>query len=450
MLSFKACLTLLWTWILTGCVMTGLSEVDADPSFNWDVLKRDWILMTPLLDLRSEPLTEPELKFFRKEEQEAYAERFKQEFYRLRKDIRVFGAGGAFEHMAKLDDLPALARRVFGKQPLAEADRARILAGSQDLRFIFFFAVTGESISRDVTYTFRSDQEMDTIAYVSRRKLTMRMALWDSKENRTVWIGTQRLAPESTSQVSVHNPSKRKEKRKTDKPKVYKYVWVGRPLSISASGEWRAHPERFPGVPGREPHLSGSFDDFALSLPIHPSEEKLIEYKWFTYHRPELRLGASALGSAPVVAAQLGSSSIIANRYRVGAAVILPSGAGGLRHDGVEYGIGGFGLGASLDLEWVPADDTRLLTGAMLGMYNFTISPEVDASADLSPAPSRSDFTTFIWPRVQLLFGERRGFQWGVGAMYRAFSGIEEPVLEQHRPSPWAVDLAVAYAFRGF
>jgi hypothetical protein len=34
--------------------------------------------------------------------------------------------------------------------------------------------------------------------------------------------------------------------------------------------------------------------------------------------------------------------------------------------------------------------------------------------------------------------------------MYRAFSGIEEPVLEQHRPSPWAVDLAVAYAFRGF
>src|SRR5690606_27470305 len=141
----------------------------------------------------------------------------------------------------------------------------------------------------------------DLKEYTATREFTAKLALWDSKENKTVWIATEVMSPTAKQTREVVNPSKYLVEPKGKKP-----YWRGATPHVSVDTELAQNRERFPSFPGREPTFSNTFDDFALALPIHPSEQKLIEYTHFTYHRPEAQLRTSALGTHTNVSLQLG------------------------------------------------------------------------------------------------------------------------------------------------
>ncbi len=430
-----------------GCLSTSLSDEWSDPNFSWDTLKRDQILMTPLLDLRAQDKPE----FYAKAKTVAYAEEFKQRFFKLRKDIRVFGAGGAFEYVAGLPNLGAIGRAAFARTPLGDADLKTLRSGNQDIRFLMVFAITEEKLDYDVSYTFRKDQRDDLIGYHSHRKIRVQMALWDAKENKTQWVGTKVAEAANDNHVAVFNPSKVRVKKKKD-GKEY-YVWEGQSLAISLDYERREHASRFPDFPGRTALFEGSFDDLALGFPIQPSEEKLIEYSYFTYHRPEVAAGLTALGSSPSGFLQFGSSSILNNRFRFGGFLTL-TGAPTIRYQDESFEVGGMALGLTADLEFAPAKDVRVLTGTYLGWALYTIKRTADlAEEERDPEARRageSDSAAAVWPRVRLLFGERTGFQWGPEVSYRWLNGIEAPLLLEHKPAPFAIEIFAALAVRGF
>ncbi len=439
---------------LSGCISTSVSHVDTEEGFDWNTLKRDQILMSPLLDLREEksaPNGETEtLRFFSDIERIAYPEKFKQVFVKHRKDIRVFGAGGAFEHMSKLKDLDAIAKDVIAKRPLSDDVRQRILEGSQDIRFIFFFAVTSERNIYDVRYNFRSDKRLDEIVYKATREFTAKLALWDSKTNKTVWIATENLNPSSSQTNEVSNPSKYLVSKKGKKP-----YWEGKTPVISLSVELSENRSSFPSFPEREPSFSKTFDDFALALPIHPSEQKLIEYEHFTYHRPEAQIRASTLGPHSNVSLQLGYSSVINYVWRFGAALNIPVSSPTVKREGRDFDLQMAAFGLTFDYETELTQRSRLLLGVMAGGASYTLNDPSDDDADdetLGQAKSKdiTDGLVFAWPRAYLLFGAKGGFQWGVGVAYRYFDGLEKPELRAFKPSPLSVDLGMSYAFRGF
>ena len=439
--------------LTTGCISTGVSNIETDEGFDWNTLKRDQILMSPLLDLRDRKIApagqNQSLEFFSSAERVSFPEKFKQEFVRLRKDIRVFGAGGAFEHMSALKDLDSIARDVMAKRALSDDVRSRVLAGSQDIRFVFFFAVTAERNYYGVDYTFRSDTRLDLKKYTSTREMTIKLALWDSKENKTVWIATEVISPSSSSTREVSNPTKYLVSPKGKKP-----YWEGTTPFVNLETEIAESRDQFPSFPGREPKFSDTFDDFALALPIHPSEQKLIEYSNFTYHRPEAQLRTSAFGPLTHVGLQLGTSSVINYVWRVGGAFVLPLTSPTVRHNGRDFDLQMTAFGLTFDYEQELTKKSRLLVGVMAGsaMYamNDPLDDDNDETLDQNESKDIVDGLGFAWPRIYLLFGEKGGFQWGVGAAYRYYDGLEKTELRAYKPLSISVDLGMSYAFRGF
>lgn len=439
--------------LLNGCISINKVEVDAVADFSWEDMKRHRILMTPLLDLR--PESEVSGKDYRFEDDKsclAYAEKFKQAFFKLRNDIRVYGEGGAFDHVSSLSNLRQIARTVLAKQPVPESDVKAIIEGSQEIRYVFFYAITEEKLKNDVSYHFRDDREMDDITYFSVRAFTLKMALWDFQENKTVWIGKQALTPSESNSVSVRNPNKRRveKKMKDGSKKVY---WQGSSLSVSLSGERNNNPGRFPGFPGRTKAIEGSFDDFTLSLPIKPDEVDMLESKYFVYHMPLAALNYSQIGEQGQWGLELGSSSIIQYRYRLGGALQLPLSDSRVAFEGETYRIAEGAGAISFDMEWRPTPKFRLLTGMLAGfsVFDIKLNKDEDSAADQGAAEKdKSDGTIFIWPRARLIFGNLAGFQWGTGVAYRYRYGIEEVILHEHKPSDWSAELFFGGAFRGF
>jgi hypothetical protein len=438
----------------SGCVLTRLTHVESAQGFDWDTLKRDEIVMTPLLDLRVAPKAPPgeeaRLAFVDAATASGYAEKFKQTFAGLRHDLRVFGAGGAFEHVETTTGLADVARHVLAKEPLAPEALAALRAGSQDIRFLWVFALTDEALS----YGYRSDSFSDRRYYLktysARRTMEVRMALFDLTENKTQWIGVDVLGPESTYTVRIRKPHVRDARGNvvTDVAVVDDVDFGG-----TLESEWRAHRPRFPALPGREPALSGSFDDFALSLPIAPSEAKLIEYTHFTYHRVAFSLLGAKLGERPHLHPALEATSLLYQRLRLGALIGLPAQDVELADaDGGTYRVASTVLATSADAELELAERLRLDAGASLGIETFAVRRRnaPDPGDDGVDVSNRSDTAVLASPRVQLWYGERTGVAIGVGAAYRWRRGVDEAVLRRNRPSPWAFELAVGGTYRGY
>lgn len=438
---------------ISGCLSVSPVEVEAADDFNWEAMKRHNILMTPLLDLRT-GVSEPgkDTRFEDQKTSVSYAEKFKQAFFKLRNDIRVFGEGGAFEHVSSLPNLTAIARSVIAKQPVSATDVKAISDGSQDIRFVFFYAITDEKLKYDVSYHFREDREYDEITYYSMRVFTLKMALWDVQQNRTVWIGKQVLTPTESNSSSVRNPSKtkREEKQKDGSKKIY---WKGYPLLISLANERATNPSRFPAFPGRTTALEGSFDDFTLSLPIKPDEVDMLESKYFVYHMPLAAMNFSQIGTSGQIGLELGSSSIIQYRYRLGGALLLPMSDSLVEYAGEKYRVSEGAVAMSFDMEWRPLPKLRLMTGLLAGfsVFDIKLDDQPDRAATVEEEEkSQSDGTVFLWPRTRLIFGSLAGFQWGTGFAYRYRYGLEEDVLKTNQPSVWSVELFLGGAFRGF
>ena len=90
----------------------------------------------------------------------------------------------------------------------------------------------------------------------------------------------------------------------------------------------------------------------------------------------------------------------------------------------------------------------------MIGSAMYAMNDPSDDDNDEALGQNDSkdivDGLGFAWPRIYLLFGDKGGFQWGVGASYRYYDGLEKTELRAYKPSPISVDLGISYAFRGF
>lgn len=445
--------------LLPGCIATHIDDEFQDPSFSWDILKRDQILMMPLQDLRGIVPQDPEqaklYEFFSEAECKKYPETFKQVFFKTRKDIRVYGAGGAYESLLVAPNLKEKTKQILDKVPLSEQFSSEMKAGTQNIRFFMAFAVTKESVSKNFHYEEYPKLRYATKVYTATRMFSVTMAIWDSKENKTVWSATKKISPVNSRRFRVPRRSPPDDDADTS------YVVLD--ANDSPYNEWTfssemaVHPERFPDYPGREPDFSDSFKDFSLAFPIHPSEEKYIEYESFTYHRPEATLRGSQLGRGLQSNLEVGSSSIIHNRYRIGAGVGMPLNTTRASFQDSDYDLSMLTFGLVLDAEFEWTKSRRLLVGSHIatGILSAKRDESHDApnsSTDTGKQRSNSltDAVGVYTPHVKLLFGERQGAALGLGISYRLFSGIQEEIFKEHRPSNWSVEGSVAYTFRGF
>ncbi len=443
--------------ILSGCIVTHIDEEFQDPTFSWDTLKRDQILMMPLQDLRErlsvDPAQEAYFAFFSEAERREYPEKFKQVFFKNRKDIRVFGAGGAYEALQSTPNLNEKSKQILAKTPLSEQSLAEMKNGTQDIRFFMAFAVTKEELSKKFTYEEAAKKRYASKIYTAKRDLTVTMAIWDAKENKTVWVATKKITPQNTKIFRV--PRRTKPDDDADTAPVTFDAYDSPYNGWTFDSEIAMHPERFPSYPGREPDFSNSFKDFSLALPLHPSEEKYIEYESFTYHRPEATLRASRFGQGGQRHFELGSSSIIHNRYRIGPYIGIPLNAAKTSFQNMDYEVSMFLIGLTLDAEFEWTKTKRLLIGSNIA--TGVLSASQDQSRDTTHSNSSnqedntiSDRVGIYTPHVKIMFGDRQGGSIGLGVSYRIFSGIQEEIFKEQSPSNWSVEGSVAYTFRGF
>ncbi len=448
--------------LLQACVSVKVDKIDAVDGFDWETLKRDLIVMTPLLDLRGQvqhpPGYDADVLPFSQKQSVAFAEVFKQRFFKLRKDIQVFGAGGAFDGIAKIAILPEISRKVLAKETLSLSDQRLLNRARQDKRFIFFFNFAEEKLHFEYSMTIPLDANGLYVEkhYDAKRTMILKFALWDAKEAKTVFISEKILEPFTRNNILVRTGlsplAVKGGKGQYDSardPDVYDRMGTD-----SLEDELRYHKGRFPTVfPRREPDFTGSFDDFILSLPIKKSEQNLIEYENFTFHRPELTLRNSEMGSDSMASVFLGSSSIIYNRYRVGLGVELGAASKDVRHDGKDYEISKFCFCLTTDLEWELTDYIRLLTGSVLGAGNFGITQKIDdqlVGETSGEKPETSDGFWYAAPRIRLVFGEKEGVQFGLGAFKQFHAGLVEPQITKNSPGTWGAELSLMATFRGF
>ena len=438
---------------LTGCLSTRLSNEWSDPNLSWDTLKRDQIVMTPLIDLRPDATRANDERgaFFDEKRRIQYAEDFKQAFFKLRKDIRIFGAGGAFEHVTKVPKLDSVVQQILAKQPLP-VDTVRLIeGGTQQIRFLMAFAVTKESVRRSFTRSSPDGQPYDTKVYSSERDMTVQMALWDSSQNKVVWVGTQRVSPTETRTIRVPRRGVILDRRKAGN---LIDAWDD-PNEISTlESELSRRADRFPQIPGREPAFSGSFKDFALGFPIDPSEQRLLEYENFVFHRLELGVRRSGSGGAGLNSLRLGVSSIIYDHYRLGLILAGSSQSRKRNFDGNDWLIGEAQLSPTFDFEFELSRSIRVLFGVQTGLGVLEakrVREKGAVPAEDDPEKDKIGGMSFIaWPRAQILFGDRSGFQWGPSVLYRRYTNRGEPIFREYTNSPWAGELAVALTSRGF
>jgi hypothetical protein len=459
---------------LTSCVSANLAKVDSDSNFDWNSLKRDQILMTPLLDLRGDVKfpegREDTVTPFSKEQNLAYPEKFKQVFFKRRKDIRVFGAGGAFEKISTIENLDAIAERVLKKEPLEPSDVKRIRDSNQDIRFLFFFVFAGESVRYGYQYNMPLKKHYVEKIYTATRVMTIKLALWDAKEERTVWIGEKVASPSNLNIIRLKRPDwgfKKIPKKDRDiplsMPDAFDFV---NPASFEY--EMAQHKTRFPEFPARETSFSSTFDDFALSLPLNPSEANLIEYENFTNHRLELGLSGSELGKVPVARFHFNFSSMIYNFYRLGFDFYTDLNSPRFLYNKKYYDISSFGIGMSTDLQWELSDHTRLLTGATFGALGYRIrdveaarqaqsnanqDPDAEEDEETSttkPTYDESDGSFFVRPRIHILRGPKHGVQWGFGPYYIYAQEPKHALLQKRTPVKWGFELTLSFTSRGF
>lgn len=456
---------------LTACVSANLSNVDSAPDFDWDTLKRDQIVMTPVLDLRGEVTTPPgfadAVAPFSPEQVIAYPEKFKQVFFKRRKDIRVFGAGGAFEKISKIPNLAEIGRKVMNKEVIPPEDVKVIRDSNQDIRFVFFFIFAGESLSYGYHYNVPPKKHYVEKHYSAKRSITVKLALWDSKEEKTVWIGEKTVTPTNTNTLRFKKPNFFIKKiPKEDRnivlsiPDAYEFI---NPTSFDY--EMQQHASRFPGFPGREPSFSGYFDDFAMRLPMSRSEANLIEYENFSNHRIEIGLSGSELGKVPVGRFHFNFSSMIYNFYRLGFDIYGDMNSPRFLYNNKYYDVSSVALGVSNDLEWELSERWRLLTGATLGALSYRIR-DVEAAlkaqeavnndpyADEEQEPVNTydvnDASFFVRPRIHFLRGAKQGGQWGFGPYYVYAQEPKHPLLIKKPAVQWGFELTLSVTYRGF
>lgn len=447
--------------LLSGCVAVSMDKVESIEGFNWDTLKRDLIVMTPVLDLRGDVRVptgfEKDVAPFTDKQNIDYAEAFKQTFFGYRKDIRVFGAGGAFENISKIPNLTSIAKKVFSKETLPLTEQRLLHRARQDKRFICFFTFSGESLTYE--YSVEKPREAKGLYveknYDAKRTMVLKMALWDADVGKTVFISEKVLTPTHRNQILVKTglspfAVKGDKGRYTSarEPDIY-----DRSLSSSLETELQVHQDRFPkSFPGREPEFTGSFDDFALTMPIKKSEQNLIEYEYFVFHRPEIAFKQSSMGSKAFPSLFFGTSSIIYNRYRWGVGVDFSSAKDFFKSDDRNLTLERFCLCMTTDLEWELSINLRLMTGTLLGAGSFTLKPDEDslpAAVDAKKLEVKDGFW-YAAPRVKFLLGPKQGLQLGFGAFQQFYSGLVEPQLMQHKPSRWGYELSLSATFRGF
>ena len=449
--------------LLSSCMMSGVDKIDADPDFDWDSIKRDEILMTPLIDLRdviTPPGEESLAAPYSQDENIAYAEKFKQVFFKNRKDIRVYGAGGAFEKISAVDNLTDIARKVVSRKPLTLEESEKLRATTQGIRFVFFFDFAKERLF----YDYNLDRPKEALGlyivknYMAHREMLIKLALWDSKEAKTVFITEKTAFSSVTNRLYIRTglplpadtqliPGFYHSAQSPDQ--------ADRQSFLAPINELAVHKARFPKFAAREPSFSGTFQDLVLSLPIHRSEQNLIEYENFSNHRPEITFKGSKLGRESEADVFFGFSSMIYNRYRIGLGFNVSMNQPVATYKEEQFKLSNQMVMLTTDLEWELSPNWRLLTGSYFGAGSINIKPKnpppvTDTTTDKTEQKSEFDGYMYAAPRVRLLWGSKSGGQLGIGAFRQYYDRINRPELAEYQPSLWGAELTLALQFRGF
>ncbi len=449
--------------LVSSCLMSGVDKIDADPDFDWNSIKRDEILMTPLIDLRdiiTPPGDENLASPYTRDENIAYAEAFKQVFFKNRKDVRVYGAGGAFEKISSVENLSEIAKKVVSRKPLSLEETERLRATTQGIRFIFFFDFAKERLFYD--YDMEKPPEALGLyvvkTYMAKREMLVKLALWDSRDSKTVFITEKTAFSTATNRLYIRTGLMPPPNLKVI-PGFYNTAQspdqADRQSFYGPVDEMAVHRARFPKFAAREPAFSGTFKNLVLSLPIHRSEQNLIEYENFTNHRPEITFKGSKLGRQTQTDVFFGFSSILYNRYRLGLGFEVSMNQPILEYGGKKYKVSNQMLAVTTDLEWELAQNWRLLTGSYFGAGAMSIKPKdskpvTDPPTDNSETKSESDGYTYAAPRIRLIWGQKSGGQLGLGVFRQYYNRIDRPEFTDYKPSLWGGELTIAVQFRGF
>ncbi|MCX6116674.1 MAG: hypothetical protein NT027_03970, partial [Proteobacteria bacterium] len=406
-----------------------------------------------LQDLR----LDKKLPFFSDKQRNEYPEKFKQVFFKNRKDIRMFGAGGAFEKLIENENLPDKSESMIRNKPLSDSQLNELKSGTQGIRFFMAFAVMKDNTRYDFSYSEPSNVGYALKTYYHIRDIDIQVALWDSKDNKTVWSALKKVSPSNSRSLKVRRIS---VPEGVDMSSVTFDADDNPHEESNLTSELSRRPERFPSMPDKEPAFSESFDDFALALPLHPSEEKLIEYESFTYHRPELSFLLSKIGDHSVGGGEFGFSSRKYNKYRLGFAVGISGNTPKVAFENKYYNLSEVHGGLTTDFEFRLAGTTNLQIGALLGWAWLNATEHQDdadkklktnTTKDKSEESlSKLDATWAIWPRIRIIFNAANTAQFYLGGTYRKYYGIEENVFKENTPANWSADAGFMATFRGF
>lgn len=434
--------------MVTSCLTPKLTHLSKDEGFDWDSIKRDQILMTPLHDWRPDPTAKhaahKELDFFTEAERQAYPENFKQVFFTLRKDIRVFGAGGAFDGVSRIPGIADAGSLAINKQPLPSDMVTAITQRNQDIRFLLFFGVTQESLDHSFN-TSITPKGCKTKTYRSQRLMEVKAGLWDSQANHTPWVATKVIAPQNvnTKYVGPHIPTIQKLRKAAKKRgKKFKAPVCGTTetdfRTATLASELRKNPTRFPSFPKREPSFSTSFKDLVLAIPMGRSERNLIEYNHFTNHRLAYSSETTHFRGRRYSGGALQFTSRKYNRYRLG-----------VQLDGVSrtdmQNLESLSSASLLAIaEFDPREHVQIGFGVALGVGTLTQelqTEELDQDID-------SDGYSHLHPLVNIQVGNRYGLQLFFRYMRLYVRGLEQSDDVKKTPDD-NFGIGLSYTFRG-
>jgi hypothetical protein len=418
--------------------MTSVDKKFQDPDFSWDTLKRDEILMMPLIDMRRS--NEPE--FFDDKTRIALAEEFKQSFFKRRKDIHMYGQGGAFEAMIEAEKLSEIQKRMILREDLSTDDKNVLTRKTQDIRFFMSWAIDRESLDRDFHFEEPLKVRYAIKTYTSRRLLNLVVSLWDSKKNKVVWSVEKKLQIENTRTFRVP----RRYIPKDAEPMTSSFDANDSPFeNHNLATELANRPNRFPNIPDRHDVLQTGYDDVTLALPIQSSEEKLIVYESFTHHRPEIGFGVTSTKNKSVIEGYLGTSSVTHNHFRLGFVLAPTSSSANTTYLGHKFELRQMygGITTALEYSYGAFDFDGGILAGFIGRNAY--SDDIDLKEN-----TYSETWAALWPFMRLYYHLSPQFCAHLGATYRYQGKAKEEIFKEVTSAPYAIDTGLSFTIKGF
>lgn len=434
-----------------------------------DAIRSSDMVITPLMDLRNlknAPLDGSTPPTFSDQQRYFYASSLRDAILSKRQDVRPHSSGPAFDWVARIENLRELALKANQKSPLSNQDAALIKSGLNGFRFVVFFTFLEDQVSYSVQKESKKDSQglVNDHTYQVSRKLDLNIAIWDSEKNETIF--TSSVSPISSSKRSVAIKSGNRPARGTPLRDDYTAAEdpdkLDRSPTMNLDQELKAHKERFPDVPAREPLLlanlpklfDGPIHDRTnpQSEPVTPKNVKSVadndQPKENT--RTELTLKSTIMGVLPLPTIFIGVATLKNRFLRLGGGVEFTPKGTLIDHDFTIYEVWNGCLCLSADIEWELGQKNRIQTGSYFGAGVFSYSEsDIMPRVDGTKPENQGDGYLYRATRVRYLRGDRDGAQFGIGAYQHFYYTLNRPELVANHPAKWGIELTLAVASGG-